>query len=562
MPVTTLTEANFHQFLKGSTITGVNGAQEKAVGSLVAIDCKDCKGPSIKAEDVARLKDAVDTIAADPAYEDYAVGYIDCGLADNAKFCSNTFMQYPTVGLMLEGDQAPLTMPGSVTAQRIGEFINSKGHMSLYDPSVHTNVTVLNTADEFKATVLDAAAQGKSVLVEFYADWCPHCQKLVDEFDSAAGALKTTSKVAGNVEVVAVNCANDNAGLEKLCAEYKIAGYPTLQLFKPGFVAGTDTPVDFSHQVRPDVATITTFVETGGDLSSIPVPEPEAAPVENFHYHNIENVEGAEQFAAVVQGAGETEDVLVQFYADWCGHCQRYRETFDKLAQEMKDKHPGLKVVAVNCNAGNNQALCDSEEVMGFPTFKLYTGAAGAKASHVHERGHPQDYDGWKPFLESHGADSGAKEALEFRLESLEKALEDLPNQLKAKMENLDASKAALDEAKMALTDKAADLEKELQDEITKLEADYTAKYGPRTEEATEEQQLGENTTPPENILNDNTSGTSVAEESAEADTELLACSCGKAEEDAAYVDDSADFDLVGEEQLAFAALVEEDIAC
>jgi len=51
-------------------------------------------------------------------------------------------------------------------------------------------------------------------VVEFYAPWCGHCQRLAPEYEKAATNLKGMIKVGG------VNCDEE----KQLCGQYGIQG--------------------------------------------------------------------------------------------------------------------------------------------------------------------------------------------------------------------------------------------------------------------------------------------------------------------------------------------------
>jgi len=64
--------------------------------------------------------------------------------------------------------------------------------------------------------------------------------------------------------------------------------------------------------------------------------------------------------------------VLKLFYADWCGHCQKFKPTFDKeLPMALKQSKIPCKLVAVN--ADKNPELVRKYNVRGFPTVILET---------------------------------------------------------------------------------------------------------------------------------------------------------------------------------------------
>jgi len=80
-----------------------------------------------------------------------------------------------------------------------------------------------------------------------------------------------------------------------------------------------------------------------------------------------------------------TKDVLVEFYAPWCGHCKQLAPIWDKLGEAFEDNE---KVVIAKMDMTVNEL--ESVKVSGFPTIKLFT-AGGNKEV---------DYDGGRTLEE------------------------------------------------------------------------------------------------------------------------------------------------------------------
>jgi len=77
------------------------------------------------------------------------------------------------------------------------------------------------TNENFKELVL--ASQGP-VLVDFFANWCGHCQKLLPLMDEVAAEMD------GKINVMKVNVDESR----ELSQKYDIKGLPTMILFKGG----------------------------------------------------------------------------------------------------------------------------------------------------------------------------------------------------------------------------------------------------------------------------------------------------------------------------------------
>ena len=75
--------------------------------------------------------------------------------------------------------------------------------------------------DNFNVMVLGSSTP---VLVDFFANWCGHCQKLLPLLDEVAVAMD------GKLNVVKLN-VDENRDLSK---KYEIKGLPTMILFKDG----------------------------------------------------------------------------------------------------------------------------------------------------------------------------------------------------------------------------------------------------------------------------------------------------------------------------------------
>lgn len=59
--------------------------------------------------------------------------------------------------------------------------------------------------------------------------------------------------------------------------------------------------------------------------------------------------------------------MLVLFYADWCGFCQKFAPTFHKVAKDAKIKS-NFAIAYVNCDAPENQKFVQEYGIQAFPT--------------------------------------------------------------------------------------------------------------------------------------------------------------------------------------------------
>lgn len=96
-------------------------------------------------------------------------------------------------------------------------------------------------------------------------------------------------------------------------------------------------------------------------IKSEPIPENQDGPVTVIVAHNYDEIV-----------LNNEKDVLVEFYAPWCGHCKALAPKYDELGELFKPF--GDKVVIAKVDATANDV---PDDIQGFPTIKLF--AAGKK---------------------------------------------------------------------------------------------------------------------------------------------------------------------------------------
>ena len=105
-------------------------------------------------------------------------------------------------------------------------------------------------------------------------------------------------------------------------------------------------------------------------IKSEPIPEKQEGPVTVVVAHNYQSL--------VIDN---DKDVLLEYYAPWCGHCKTLAPKYEELAGLYKGHEDKVIIAKVDATANDVP-----EEIAGFPTIKLFKGKD--------KKGAPVDYTG------------------------------------------------------------------------------------------------------------------------------------------------------------------------
>ncbi|XP_054351807.1 protein disulfide-isomerase A4 isoform X3 [Pongo pygmaeus] len=121
-------------------------------------------------------------------------------------------------------------------------------------------------------------------------------------------------------------------------------------------------------------------------IKSQPVPKNNKGPVK---------VVVGKTFDSIVMDP--KKDVLIEFYAPWCGHCKQLEPVYNSLAKKYKGQK-GLVIAKMDATA--NDIPSDRYKVEGFPT--IYFAPSGDKKNPVKFEGGDRDLEHLSKFIEEH----------------------------------------------------------------------------------------------------------------------------------------------------------------
>jgi len=203
-----------------------------------------------------------------------------------------------------------------------------------------SNVVVL-TPENFDE-IIDGSTPA---LVEFYAPWCGHCKTLAPIYEQVADAF---AKAKTDVIVAKV----DADAHRDLGSRFGVTGFPTLKWFSKG-----DAKTPEAYSSGRDLDALVDFIEGKTGIKAIKPKAPKVSAT----------VLSSANFDEVVLDKGK--NVLVEFYAPWCGHCKSLAPIYEKVAANFESESD---CIVAQINAEEAKDISAKYGIDGFPTLKFF----------------------------------------------------------------------------------------------------------------------------------------------------------------------------------------------
>ncbi|KAK7081976.1 DnaJ subfamily C member 10 [Halocaridina rubra] len=212
------------------------------------------------------------------------------------------------------------------------------------------------TPQEFPKVLTD----GSTWFVDFYAPWCPPCMKLLPEFRKASRLVHTP------VNFGSIDCTLH----QDLCTRFNIRQYPTTILYNQS--------VPHEYRGYHTAAQIVEFVKDTLNPAVIALDH--------------------EKFQKYVANKPVGETWVVDYFANWCGHCINMAPEYRRFAR-MVANIPELNVASIDC--AEHSHICRSQGISGYPTIMLYPSGSSGTWSGIKYNGWSRDADSFRQWAYS-----------------------------------------------------------------------------------------------------------------------------------------------------------------
>eukprot|EP00045_Choanoeca_perplexa_P013938 m.160604 g.160604 ORF g.160604 m.160604 type:complete len:815 (+) comp16505_c0_seq8:87-2531(+) len=260
--------------------------------------------------------------SSDASMHNVSFGSVDC--ATFPALCQKlNIHSYPTVVLYPGDGQQPVLFQDDI--------FDSNAFVNFVTLTLDPAVEVLDE-QSFAAALKDKATPW---MFDFYAPWCQPCMQLKPAFEKAAHELR------GIVKLGLIDCTIHQA----LCQREGVRSYPAIRLCKP---SAPDKP----RKCLPYRGQRFTNAIVSAAIQALP------SKVAALSSQNFDSKVG-----------GSTVPWLVSFGTEWCGPCQDFKLTFQRLGYALAGHTSNVQLGYVDCD--RQQRRCQQLNIPHYP-YLLY----------------------------------------------------------------------------------------------------------------------------------------------------------------------------------------------
>jgi len=198
--------------------------------------------------------------------------------------------------------------------------------------------------------------------------------------------LDVAKENRGKVNFIYIDWAKYQKHAERLGLSGKVVPSLVIEKLDEGYHYIYDETKEITKEGVSEFVSKFVKGELSPNIKSEEIPAENSGPV---------TIVVAKSFDQIVLDS--TKDVLVEFYAPWCGHCKKLEPTFNELGTNLKSVG-SIVIAKIDATANDIPA---SYGIQGFPTIKLFP---------ANNKKEPIDYNGDRSlddltlFLKSHAS--------------------------------------------------------------------------------------------------------------------------------------------------------------
>jgi len=255
----------------------------------------------------------------------------------------------PSIVLFKQFDEKRVNFENIETGD-LTEFIRGNSVPSIDEIGPHNFKTYLESGMPLAYLFVDLAKEGKDALVE--------------DFKELIQATK------GKLNWVYIDWSKYAKHAERLGLSGKTVPAIAIEKMEEGIHFAYDELATFAKEGV--TAWVNKFIsgELVPTIKSEAIPETNDGPVKIVVANNFDQIVNDSE-----------KDVLVEFYAPWCGHCKKLAPIFDELGTTLASS-PNVVVAKIDATAND---VSPQLNIRGFPTIKLFP---------AKNKGKPIDYEG------------------------------------------------------------------------------------------------------------------------------------------------------------------------